>query len=958
MHAADNAPREDGGTGRFGDDEVQGWLGVLWGKSAKRAGGVLNLLLSHIFDTAAVAEQIWDHYLSLSARRMLNEVSGGQGCRFFAWLCGVHDYGKATPAFQHVDAFSAEAVLRAGLSWNRHVVDRVRWRHDRAGAYLLRRDLGEACWGEEQIEWVWPLVAGHHGLFPPLREVREPRGGRGELPGRGPAWPRVQKALLSILTAELGYTDLAEVQPARAPTRAEQLQLSGLIVMADWIASDHRHFPGIDDLDRVSLVGARRRARDAWKSLGLRGGWGELPMPDADTFRRRFNETPRPSQVLVQEVAALMGAPGLMVVEAPMGEGKTKAALIAAEVLASRFGLDGVFAGMPTQATSDPVFGKVRDWVARIDPDLSSQVALLHGKRRFNKEWQSLLTSAGNEPDTYFDGIEEDEFGLPDMWADPDEAPERRAPAEWFLGSMRGLLSPFVVGTIDQLLYAATRTKHVMLRMAGLAGKVVILDEVHAADVYMSQFLQEGLRWLGQAKVPVVLLSATLPPAQRRALVAAYLAGATGQEEDEVELPSEPTGYPNVTAVWPEAHRVRSEVRSAETWRKDLYTRIEVLSEPVTAQQERADDTISPGDKAVRALLRERLAEGGCALVIRNTVPRAQATYAALRAEFGDQTRLLHGRLNAGHRADRTEECLDLLGPPDDERVRPDRLIVVATQLAEQSFDVDADLLITDLAPMDLLLQRLGRAHRHAWEVRPPLVKVPRIVVTGFEPRPDGPPALLPASVSIYGEYLLLRTAAMVLQAEGGTWAIPGAVPSLVSRVYGPQAVVPEAWSGAESTARDRWKREQDERQRNAEPFLLTRVGERDKPTLAGLHFGHSRGVSGDEQFQSLVRDGERTIEVVMVKGGERGFHTLAGRRLSINGEVAPDLLDEVLFATVRLPATLTEVAERELSALSGWRDHPWLRYTRALVLDEDACAVLDGHQVQYDDQLGLVVDG
>ncbi len=107
---------------------------------------------------------------------------------------------------------------------------------------------------------------------------------------------------------------------------------------------------------------------------------------------------------------------------------------------------------------------------------------------------------------------------------------ERRAPAEWFLGPKRGLLTPFVVGTIDQLLFAATRTKHVMLRTAGLLGKVVVLDEVHAADVYMSQFLKEGLWWLARASVPVVLLSATLPPNQRREPVSAYLSGAAGTD--------------------------------------------------------------------------------------------------------------------------------------------------------------------------------------------------------------------------------------------------------------------------------------------------------------------------------------------------------------------------------------------------------------------------------------------
>ena len=235
---------------------------------------------------------------------------------------------------------------------------------------------------------------------------------------------------------------------------------------------------------------------------------------------------------------------------------------------------------------------------------------------------------------------------------------ERQAPAEWFLGRKRGLLSPFVVGTIDQLLFAATRTKHVMLRAAGLMGKVVVLDEVHAADVYMSQFLKEGLRWLGQAGVPVVLLSATLPPAQRHELVTAYLlVRPPWKMFDASELP-QAAGYPNVSAACLVDGRAVYDVDHCQQWRADLRVSVTVLPEEVgTAGQSQA------GDEAVADVLQERLAEGGYALVIRNTVPRAQHTYQVLRERFGDDVRLLHGRMTAHDRAERTQECLDLLGP-------------------------------------------------------------------------------------------------------------------------------------------------------------------------------------------------------------------------------------------------------------------------------------------------------
>ncbi|MER7582071.1 CRISPR-associated helicase Cas3' [Kitasatospora sp. NPDC097691] len=953
---------------RWYPPEVRGWLGALWGKSAGRAGGTPNLLLSHMLDTAAVAEVVWDRYMPPVTRRRLDALGGGagKGRRLFAWLCGIHDCGKATPVFQQLDAAGGAAVRQTGLTWDKYAVKGAHWRHDKAGARVLKALLAEARWSEEQVGWVWPLVAGHHGLIPTLGQLSPPKRNE-KLQGSSRPWKHAQSALVEVFTRELGYegeSPLTGVEPLMVPSRAMQLQLSGFVVMADWIASDEQHFKGVSDLVNVTMSHARNRAMVAWSKLELRGGWGALALPGPEMFRDRFGHGSRPSQELVLDVVRRMGRPGLVVVEAPMGEGKTKAALAAAELMAARHGADGVFLGMPTQATADPMFTQFRSWLREVEDGLEDQVALLHGKRTFNKEWRGLLDGAGDwgqDADSRYSSVGEDEFGMRTDCFDGCEDGERRAPAEWFLGRRRGLLSPFAVGTIDQLLYAATRTKHVMLRMAGLVGKVVILDEVHAADVYMSQFLLEGLWWLGQAGVPVLLLSATLPPDQRRRLVSAYLAGAQSAEASAVlELP-EPPGYPSVTAAWLGLDaRPELLVESTESWRDDLRVRVEVLDEPLA----RTDSGAARGDAgvadvAVVEYLRERLVDGGCVLVIRNTVARAQSTFEALCKEFGADVRLLHGRLHAGHRADRTQEVLKLLGPPGEGSERPDRLIVVATQLAEQSFDVDADLLITDLAPMDLLLQRIGRLHRHDGVKRPDLLSLPTVAVTGIHLDDDSVPHVLRASEGIYGRYLLLRTAAEVERAAkaGGTWSIPGQVPDLVARVYGTDPVVPAGWTEAEAQARQDWEARQAKRRAEAAQFVLTRSGDHGAQTLAGLHFG-AQGRLTEGQFEALVRDGDRSVEVVLVRRTDRGVHTMAGRRLGPCGEVAAEVVDDVLAGTVRLPAKLTVVAEQTLRPLAGWRDHPWLRYSLALELDEHGAAVLGDFRLRYDDLIGLVVSG
>ena len=907
----------------------------------------MHLLLAHLLDTALVAEQMWLNYLAPCTRAMLDRIAGGDGQRFFMWLCGIHDWGKSTPAFQAQHAGLAAVVRAAGLEWSGSSVgESRRWRHEKAGAVLARGML--EGWSSGQVEWVWPLIGGHHGLVPSssalnVREARKHPQGL----WAGSPWPEAQRAVISVLTRAIGYSDLASVKPTGRPTKADQLVLSGLIIMADWIASDERYFTGLDGLDKISVAVSRKRAQDAWSALGLRGGWDEIQVPGFDPIAARFGDIPRASQSLLVDTVREMAAPGLVIVEAPMGEGKTKGALAAAEIVAARFGLGGLFMGMPTQATSDPMYSNIRTWAAdAFGEDIAEQVVLLHGKRRFNKEWKELAKRAGPQPDAPYGGV--DEFGEPLGASFDDQDPccgaERFAPAEWFLGAKRGLLAGLSVGTIDQLLYAATRTKHVMLRFAGLAGKVVVVDEVHAADIYMQQFLLEALFLLGQASVPVLLLSATLPPQQRRALTDAYLRGALNNARFTSDLP-EPAGYPSVTAAWvdPVAGEPEFSVRHCAPWRTAYPVGVELLP-----------DTSREPQKAVE-LVKERLADGGVALVIHNTVERAQFTFKELKAAYGNDVELLHGRLNVADRAERTERCVERLGPPRADVPRPHRRIVVATQVAEQSFDIDADLLVTDIAPIDLLLQRIGRLHRHDRPSRPAGLETPTVVITGLELGVDGP-ALDGGAEAIYGRSRLVRTASRVATADGDAWLIPTQIPELVAEVYGDTPLVPGPWLSDAEAADEKWHQEQGLRAADAERYCLLSRGDWTTPTLASLHFGNTE-VQGDIEFEAVVRDGRKTVEAVLVRRREDGIYTaLNGTVIGATGEgaILETVQDVVLGGTVRLPAQLTESA-RLLGPLPGWSSDPHLRHVRALVLEPNGLACLGNYQVAYDAEVGLV---
>jgi len=917
-------------------------LSVLWGKSD--AGGSPNLLLQHLFDTAAVAELIWEHYLSPGTRRWLDACSAARGKHLYALLAGLHDVGKASPAFQAKVPDLARRVQDAGLSWKRLDKDSAAWHHTGAGAVILRTVLPQHNWTPQSVDWVWPLIAGHHGLVPEAEKLLVARR-LGNAQGRGQEWVAAQRDLVEAVADALGV-DLTDIGSLLLPSRGRQLELSGLIIMADWIASSD-HFPGIDAFSQVSMDGARQRADEAWRALQLRGGWGDAPYaPALDLIASRFGRTARPLQTAGIHLAEQMTGPGLTIVEAPMGEGKTELALAAAEVLGRRFGRDGVFVGMPTQATSDPMFGRVLDWARELDSAVP--VGLLHGKRMFNAQWNDL------QQRVHFAGV--DEFGCDDGYGLVDagrwERPEQ-APAEWFLGAKRGMLMPVVVGTIDQLLHAATRTKHVMLRHAGLAGRVVILDEIHAYDTYMSQFLLEALRWLGDAEVPVILLSATLPPEQRESLIRAYVQGATRRRTPELPQSASEARYPLITAVSVADGAARREARTAQPWRPSVPVAVDVLDEEPTDDPERLID-----------LLDERLRDGGCALVIRNTVGRAQKTYQALADRWGtDEVLLLHARLTVAERAARTERALDLLGPPKDSVARPHRLIVVATQLAEQSFDVDADLLVTDLAPIDLLLQRVGRLHRHDRPVsqRPERLRSAQVVVTGIKRQPDAPPAFPRGSEYVYGQYLLLRTAALVVEAaDKDGWSVPSDVPALVSQGYNAEAAVPIEWSDALQVAEQAWTSAEAARRAKAKAFLLSGEDQLGAPTLAGLHARATGELQDDDAVAAVVRDGPESLEVVVVRRTAGRYLTLGGRSLGPNGDASDDqLAEEVIGSTVRLPGRpeITAAAKATLAPLPGWYGNPWLQRVRALVLDDTSSAVLAGTRLTYDKQLGLLTE-
>lgn len=876
-------------------------LNCLWAKSD--AGGRPHSLPGHLLDTAAVAELIWDRFMAPTTKQSIDVCAGGRGRDLFRLLCGLHDIGKATPAFQVKVRGLAEITQQAGFPLTRLSANLgdAGWHHRHAGRAILDDTLRARG---IDAGWFAVLVEGHHGKFTSRGFSRLGHG--------SPAWAPHQQRLVSWVEGAIGVS-IDEVE-LTAPSRAHQLALAGFLVMADWVASCDL-FTGLGT-DEVSLDAARQRASQAWGVLGFPTFWTPSSGLDANSlFKRRFGVEARPFQRDLVGALASVDEPGLVVVEAPMGEGKTEAALIVAEVLAGRFGCNGIVFGMPTQGTSDAMYHRCRGWAESIDSGFA--LSLVHGKAMLNEEYQRAVPPQIG--DIY--GDEDDPYLSDDL---PAASMTERS---WLQGRHRALLAPSVVCTVDQLLYAGTRTKFVMLRHAGLAGKVVIVDEVHSYDVYMASFLHELLRWLGQAKVPVILMSATLPPSQLLELEEAY-AGVGLVPRDA------PDGYPRATFSSVGCATTRS--IAASSWRPDLPVSVEVLGD------------LDGGVEAVAARICSDLSDGGCGLAIMNTVRRSQGLARRLR-ELGVSVELIHGRLTTAERADRTARAIDMLGPGRTRsNGRPAAHVIVATQIAEQSFDVDADVLYTDLAPVDLLLQRVGRLHRHSRPAadRPKALRAPKVVVTGFEARTDGcryPPAF----DHVYDPWTMIRSAWVV--SEANVWSMPSDVPNLVAGAYG--AISVTRWAAAEADALAESRRLARDRKAVAGTYVLGSGTDPAATDLVGLH---QAGTDGGDEYV-VVRDGEPTLEVCLVIRDADGYRSLGGRPLGPTGERCTDrsIAREVLGDTIRVRDT---PAFRNQPALPGWEGSPLLSRQPVIELSPELRAEVDGLAVEYDREYGLTI--
>lgn len=619
----------------------------LWGKKEPFCS-----LSQHMI---AVGACVSEYLLARSNHALLNQLcewmnlSADDVIRTFSYVAALHDIGKAHPSFQSYDGEANEGY-------------RVQnFRHEQYGEIVLNRLWVNHGWTRRGAAFLASVIRLHH------------QGkGRCDLYGHLPEkWESIHESLEKRM--RLLFCP-EKVLPQFRNMDALGVCLCAILIISDWIASSKDFCAGSipEASDSEALQYMKERARALLSGYRLISDTSDA-YPRSRCFTDLWPAIPpegmRPLQRTSEAIAGNRAA--LTIIEAPMGEGKTETALYLAGRLCGLLDKKGIYMALPTAATSNQMVERVRDMLKAHG---SGEARLMHSM----------------------------------AWLIDDQTPARRQfdsedaqfVVDWLRPLRRGMLSENAVGTVDQAMAAATRIKYGFLRLAGLAQKVLIIDEIHAYDIFMSRIIAILLEWCQALRIPVIMLSATLQDRQKRLYLERY--GVTGAEMSRA--------YPLITQVMGDGQVLQTPI-SGTHMRYTLRFQTERLS----------------GDAGmISAIVQDRARNGGCVCVMMNTVKRAQAVYGELKKRGEKDIMLFHARFTAKRRAEIEQRCQKLFGR---DGTRPERMILVCTQVVEQSLDVDFDRMITQLAPMDLLLQRAGRVHRHAGRKRPAGMEQPTVEV-------------------------------------------------------------------------------------------------------------------------------------------------------------------------------------------------------------------------------------
>lgn len=893
----------------------------LWAKKGNRDGEELWLpLLAHLVDTQNVINWLYENWLNDNQRLIISGSLSQDDIQHLVKFIGFfHDIGKATPAFQtkqsynhdrNLDEELMEKLLRSGFTNLNDFEPAMR----KASPHALA---GEAMLEELGLnETVGAIIGAHHGkpvnkyfnYSAQFEDFTFSNYFQSDINQEEQEhWADSQKELINYGLTLSGYDSLSKVPNV---SQQQAVLLTGILIMADWVASseylndnpEKPMFPLIHLDQGFNDINFQHRFQDAISTWNVSDNWQAQPFIDVKQhYEKRWGFEPRTVQRLMSQVIGKITDPGMIIVEAPTGIGKSEIAMTAVEQIASIIGTGGLFMGLPTQATSNAMFSRVNKWVKSLAEDNNSKLSikLMHGKAQFNEKYHELphAENVGDESSVVINS--------------------------WFSGK-KSMLADFSIGTIDHLLLMSLKQKHLFLRHLGLSGKVVVIDELHAYDTYMNSYLQRALQWLGAYHIPVIALSATLPAEKRFECIEAYYGGKYNRQfKDNVGL-KESDAYPLLT------YMDGDQVKQFKDFPK------------TTKQQGNKIIRLNADDKELIEKVVDSISDGGVAGVIVNTVKRAQQLAALVPKDISKL--VLHSSFLATERTRLEKKLQDAIGKGAD---RPEKMIVIGTQVLEQSLDIDFDVLFTDIAPIDLIIQRMGRLHRHKIK-RPKKLYEPITYILGINSLGD----YGDANEAIYEKYYLMKTDHFLPD----TLKVPEDVSKLVQEVYDPvtDAQIPDIQGPAHDV--DVFNRRE---QHKASVYQIGMP--HPKSNIHGWLDQAQDGLDTDADAEAAVRDIKESIEVILVKHTNDGDFLIDGTSLDDVDEklIAQQLICLPNAVTPNISKAIDELEKITSKYYSNWQSSVWLKGALALPLDSKLNGKIENshYRLHYSHDLGLMYE-
>lgn len=690
---------------------------ILWAKTQP-----YKKLYTHMLETGIVSKALLeDSVFSVCAIDLANNLGLSQDnmLNLVCYIASLHDIGKCHPLFQCKAKESLSAQYLESHSELKYSLWADDYRHELGSYTSLKRIWKKKKRFSSDITRQFASVVKIH---------HQGKTGKDYSLTDTIVWPGGQEWIDEQEYLEECFYDMYNPPFFKLEDEdnkhldAACIILSAIVIISDWIASSFllENSEDYSNEERLSKI----------KRFISVSGLGICDLPPSDSFSSMWTwigrNHLRPLQRGIEDMLNnKTEQPLITIIEAPMGEGKTEAGLFAAMKMARYWGKCGFYVALPTSATANQMVGRVE---ALLNEHGIGGTRLIHSMSWLNEE---------------------------ELFNESEEIDDIEA-SRWLMSSKRSLLASYAVGTVDQAMMAALKVKYGIIRLLGLTNKVLIIDEIHAYDAYMSSIIIRLLEWCRVLKIPVVMLSATLPLWKKKEILSIY--GNSGTISNSYQMIT--TGFSDGS--------IEEKALSETVQKKTIKTEVVSVEELALG----IADIVSETDF-----------DFGCICVIVNTVKCAQEVYSLIKDASDDiDVHLFHSRFPYERRQQIENECISIYGP--DKSLRPRKSILIATQVVEQSLDLDFDYMITEIAPVDLILQRAGRLHRHSNTQRCNVFANPKLTIvrkTGSD---------YDATERIYYKILLDRTSDCI--SSRNHFSIPEDLPQLVDYVYQKDLVTSE----------------------------------------------------------------------------------------------------------------------------------------------------------------------